>query len=84
MMIFDSNRIAFTLGLSFSFLILGLDYFMPEVEDAWFLNNIIAIMIAGAFTKFIIIRKFKSAIWGLSFMWVFCFLREFAKQIGII
>lgn len=48
--------------------------------DAWFLNDIIAIMIAGAFIKFVIIRKIKTSIWAIGLLWVFCIMREFAKH----
>ena len=40
-------------------------------------------MIAGAVIKFVIIRKMKVAIWALLLMWVFCVIREFAKQFHI-
>jgi hypothetical protein len=60
-----------------------LDYFLPQVQDAWFLNDIIAIMVAGSFIKFLIIRKIKSALGGLILMWCFCVFREFIKQVGM-
>lgn len=76
----DRRNIAFLVGLIFTSIILFFDNFATLVEDAWFLNDIIAIMMAGAFIKFFIIRKMKNAIWALVLMWVFCLLREFAKQ----
>lgn len=79
----QSNKISFIIGFLFSTVVLGLDFFMPQLQDAWFLNNIIAIMVAGAFIKFVIIKKMRTAIWGLALMWIFCIFREFAKQFGL-
>lgn len=59
------------------------DYFVPTLQDAWFINDIIAVMVAGAFIKFIIIRKMKTSIWALGLLWIFCIIREFAKNIGL-
>lgn len=83
MLCFSQNRIAFVFGFLFSLAVMGLDFFYSELQDAWFLNDIIAIMVAGAFIKFVIIRKVKSAVWALGIMWVFCAFREFAKQFGL-
>lgn len=79
----QKNRIAFLIGFVFSVVVMGLDFFAPMVRDAWFLNDVIAVMVAGAFIKFVIIRKLRSAVWALSLLWVFCIFREFAKQFGI-
>lgn len=76
MMIFcERNKVAFVIGILFSVTVIYLDYFLDQLKDAFFLNNIIAIMVAGAFIKFVIIRKMKSAIWALALMWVFCLFR---------
>lgn len=82
MWVCKQNKIAFIFGFLFSCGVLGLDFFLAEVKDAWFLNDIISIMVAGAFIKFVIIKKLKTAVWGLALMWVFCLFREFAKQFG--
>lgn len=79
----QKNRIAFLIGFVFSIVVMGLDFFVPMVRDAWFLNDVIAVMVAGAFIKFVIIRKLRSAVWALGLLWVFCIFREFAKQFGI-
>lgn len=71
----QKNRVAFLLGFTFSLAVLATDFFIEELKDAWFLNNIIAIMVAGAFIKFVIIRKIKSALWALILMWIFCGFR---------
>lgn len=75
MWICKHNKIAFIFGFIFSCAVMGLDFFMPEVKDAWFLNDVISIMVAGAFIKFVIIKKLKTAVWGLGLMWVFCLFR---------
>ncbi len=48
------------------------------LPDAWFINNIIAILVAGALIKFIVIKTLKSAILPLCFLWLFFILRQFA------
>lgn len=83
MLCIQRNRVAFVLGFVLSVTVMGLDFFAPKLRDAWFLNNIIAVMVAGAFIKFVIIRKMKSAVLALALMWVFCLFREFAKQFGL-
>ena len=56
----------------------------PYFDGAYFLNDLIAFMVAGAFIKFMIIRKLKSSIWAIVAMWVFFFLRQFAVRIGFL
>lgn len=75
MLVCQKNRIAFLFGFIFGVTIIGLDYFAPGVRDAWFLNDLIAIMVAGAFIKFVIIRKVKTAIWAIALFWIFCVFR---------
>lgn len=75
MMCQQRHILAFIMGFAFSTLLIGLDFFLPGLKDAWFLNGIIAIMTAGAIVKFVIIRKIKTAVWALLIMWVFCLLR---------
>lgn len=73
-------KIAFITGLILSLILIIIDFFGPIIQDAWFLNDLISIMVAGAFIKFVIIRKFKTAVWALGIMWMFCLFREFAIQ----
>lgn len=75
MLFIDRNNVTLVIGVIFTITVLFFDNFGSVVEDAWFLNDIIAIMIAGAFIKFFIIRKMKNAIWAIVMMWVFCLLR---------
>lgn len=83
MLFIQRSHVALGIGLCFTAVVMGLDNFLGEVTDAWFLNDIIAVMIAGALVKFVIIRKMKTAVWALGLMWVFCLFREFAKQFHI-
>lgn len=83
MLVCQKNRVAFGLGFLFSGAVMGLDFWEPRLRDAWFLNDIIAVMVAGAFIKFVIIRKIKTAVWALGLLWIFCVFREFAKQFGL-
>lgn len=80
MLVIQRSNIALAIGFCFTLTVMGLDNFLGLATDAWFLNDIIAVMIAGAVVKFVIIRKMKTAVWGLGLMWVFCLFREFAKQ----
>jgi hypothetical protein len=79
----DRNWITFVIGLLFTSSVMVLDNFVDEVKDSWFLNDIIAIMISGAFIKFVIIRKMNSGVWAFAVMWFFCIFREFAKQLHV-
>ena len=47
------------------------------IPDAWPVNDLIAIFVAGALTKFIVIKKIKGAILPLTFLWVFFIFRQF-------
>ena len=79
----DRNWITFIIGLLFTLSVMVLDNFVNQVKDSWFLNDIIAILIAGAFIKFVIVRKMKTGVWAFALMWCFCIFREFAKQLHI-
>lgn len=58
------------------------DEICPFLEGSWILNNVIALLFAGAFIKFIIIRKIKTAIWALALMWFFSCVRQSAIFLG--
>jgi hypothetical protein len=74
--IFLSNT-ALILGLSVTLtLALGvLD--VVVLPDAWPVNNLIAVLVAGALTKFIVIKKLKTALFPLAFLWSFFVFRQF-------
>ena len=76
----------FTIFLSNTMLIIGLSVVLALVlgvvdvvilPDAWPVNNIIAILVAGALTKFIVIKKLKTAVFPLAFLWIFFIFRQF-------
>lgn len=48
------------------------------LPDAWFINNLIAVLVAGALIKFVVIKKLKAALLPLVFLWLFFILRQFA------
>lgn len=54
------------------------------LTGAFFLNDIIAIMIAGAFIKFVVIRKLKTSIWAIVAMEIFFMVRQFAIKFHIL
>lgn len=56
----------------------------PLLQGAFFLNDLIAFMVAGTYVKFIVIRKIKVSIWAIILMWFFFALRQFAIQIRIL
>lgn len=75
MMICDRTLLAAVIASMFSLTIMGLDNFVPSTRDAWFINDIIAVMIAGAVIKFVIVRKMKIALPAFIMMWIFCLFR---------
>lgn len=46
------------------------------LPDVWYINNLLGILVAGALIKFIVIKKLKSALIPLIFLWVFFVLRQ--------
>jgi hypothetical protein len=70
------NSSSYLISFIISVSVMACDYFIPQTKDAWFINDIIAVAVAGAFIKFIIIYKLKGSIFGLVVLWVFCLFRE--------
>jgi hypothetical protein len=56
---------------------------MVVFPNAWFLNDLIAIMLAGTFIKFVVIKKIKAAILPLTILWIFFIVRQFAIEFHI-
>ena len=81
--VIDNKIATMVIAMSFSTAVMYCDELLPQLQDSWFLNNIIAVMVAGAFIKFVIIRRLKTAIWALGVMWAFFWLREFAVYWGL-
>jgi len=49
-------------------------FILPNV---WYINNLLGILVAGALVKFIVIKKIKTAILPLLFLWIFFILKQF-------
>lgn len=52
------------------------------LTDAWFINDIIGVLVAGALIKFVVIKKLKGAVWPLLILWIFFIFRQFAVMFG--
>jgi hypothetical protein len=70
----DNKVIIYILAFIASGLLLFVDMFI--LDDIWFINNLIAIIVAGSMIKFIVIRKLKSALLPLTLLWLFFILRQ--------
>ena len=53
------------------------------LPNAWFLNDVVAICVAGAIIKFIVIKKLKTATVPLFILWIFFLIRQFAVTFHI-
>jgi hypothetical protein len=51
--------------------------------DAWFINDLIAILVAGTLIKFVVIKKMRTSIIPLTLLWVFFILRQFAIDLRL-
>ena len=65
--------VAFIFGVS----LVVSDEVIDAVEGSWILNNIISVLVAGTYIKFVIVRKIKTALWALALMWLFCCFRQY-------
>jgi hypothetical protein len=70
------NVLSYIISFIISILIIVCNYFIVWLRDSWFLNDFLAIMISGAFIKFVIIYKLKGSMIGLVLLWIFCLIRE--------
>ena len=74
--IFLSNtKTIIAVSLVFTLLIGVIDIIV--LPDAWPINNLIGIFVAGALIKFIVIKKLKNAVIPLTFLWIFFVFRQF-------
>ncbi|MCB0369072.1 MAG: hypothetical protein KDD45_06370 [Bdellovibrionales bacterium] len=46
------------------------------LPNAWPVNNIIGVLVAGAVIKFVVIKKLKDAVFPLVFLWLFFIFRQ--------
>jgi hypothetical protein len=54
---------------------------MVILTDAWFINDLIAIFVAGTLIKFVVIKKMRTSIIPLGILWVFFIVRQFAVDL---
>jgi hypothetical protein len=56
---------------------------MLILTDAWFINNLIAIFVAGTMIKFVVIKKMRTSIIPMLLLWIFFVLRQFAIDLQL-
>ena len=54
---------------------------MVILTDAWYINDLIAIFVAGTLIKFVVIKKMRTSIIPLGILWVFFIVRQFAVDL---
>jgi hypothetical protein len=54
---------------------------MVILNDAWFINDLIAIFVAGTLIKFVVIKKMRTSIIPLGILWAFFIVRQFAVDL---
>lgn len=47
------------------------------LPNVWYINNLLGMLVAGALIKFIVIKRIKTALLPLLFLWMFFILRQF-------
>jgi hypothetical protein len=47
------------------------------MPDAWYINDLIGVLVAGAIIKFVVIKKLKAVVIPLTCLWVFFIFRQF-------
>ena len=71
----------YTVAAVVAFLIIALDVLI--LIDAWFVNNLIAIFVAGTMIKFVVVKKMRTSIFPMLLLWVFFVVRQFAIDFQI-
>ena len=77
----------FAIAVLFSLGLVFVDEFI--LEDFWYINDIVAILVPGCIIKFVVIRKMKTSMIPLVILWAFSIARQFipiqsvAKEISI-
>jgi hypothetical protein len=71
----------YSIGAVIAILIITID--MVMLIDAWFINNLIAIFVAGTMVKFVVIKKMRTSIFPMLLLWVFFVMRQFAIDFQI-
>jgi hypothetical protein len=70
------DKMMITIILSFISTALLIFIDMIILDDVWYINNIIAIIVSASMVKFIVIRKLKSSLIPLTILWLFFILRQ--------
>lgn len=65
----------FVIAMILSLGIVFVDEFI--LEDFWYINDLVAILVSGCIIKFVVIRKMKTSIIPLVILWVFSIARQF-------
>ena len=71
----------YTVAAVVAFLIIALDVLI--LIDAWFVNNLIAIFVAGTMIKFVVVKKMRTSIFPMLLLWVFFVVCQFAIDFQI-
>ena len=71
----------YTVAAVVAFLIIALDVLI--LIDAWFVNNLIAIFVAGTMIKVVVVKKMRTSIFPMLLLWVFFVVRQFAIDFQI-
>ena len=77
----DKPMMIYTVAAVVAFLIIALDVLI--LIDAWFVNNLIAIFVAGTMIKFVVVKKMRTSIFPMLLLWVFFVVRQFAIDFQI-
>lgn len=72
----DKPVMIYSIALFLGALVIVVD--MVIFTDAWFINNLIAILVAGAMVKFVVVKKMRTSIIPLLILWIFFVGRQFA------
>ena len=76
-----SDKLVVIYGLAFLLCSFIMIFDMVILTDAWFINDLIAIFVAGTLIKFVVIKKMRTSIIPLGILWVFFIVRQFAVDL---
>lgn len=72
---FNNKTAIFTISLTLLVVVGVAD--LVILPDGWPVNNLIAVLVAGTLIKFVVIKRLKSALLPLLFLWIFFVFRQF-------
>lgn len=76
-----SDKLTVIYGVAFLLCSFILTLDMVILDDAWFINDLIAIFVAGTLIKFVVIKKMRTSIIPLAILWAFFIVRQFAVDL---